>query len=52
MKKILSLNADLNMGKKKIIMQGSSIYDDSSEGGGLIVKSGDKRSHVHGKAPG
>ena len=45
---VLTLNADLNMAKHKIIMQGSSIYDDSSEGGGLILKGGANRIHVHG----
>ena len=45
---VLDLNANLNMGKKKIIMQGSSIFDDSSEGGGLIVKGGANKIHMHG----
>lgn len=41
-------NGDLDMGRAKIIMQGSSIYDDSSEGGGLIVKGGGGRLNLHG----
>ncbi len=46
---VLDLNADLNMGKKKIIMQGSSIYDDGSQGGGLSIKGGAGRIHLFGK---
>ena len=30
-------DGNLNMGNKKIIMLGSSIYDDGSQGGGLIM---------------
>ena len=52
--KILSNYVDnegnLNMGRQKIIMQGSSIYDDGSQGGGLILKGGANRVHVHGDA--
>ncbi len=46
----LDLNANLNMGGKKIIMLGSSIYDDGSEGGGLILRGGANRIGLHGSA--
>ncbi len=46
--KTLNLGVNLNLGKNKIIMQGSSVYDDSSEGGGLILKGGAGKVHVHG----
>ncbi|MFH1136354.1 MAG: hypothetical protein V1816_09770 [Pseudomonadota bacterium] len=45
----LHLNSDLDMGTKKIIMQGSSIYDDSSEGGGLILRGGSGRINLFGQ---
>ena len=41
-------NGDLNMGTNKIIMQGSSINDDGSQGGGLILRGGANRIHQHG----
>ena len=43
----LDLNANLNMGNKKIIMLGSSIFDDGSQGGGLIIRGGANRLHLH-----
>jgi len=43
-------DGSLNLGSKKIIMQGSSIYDDGSQGGGLILRGGANRVHVHGNA--
>lgn len=46
----VDIGADLNLGKKKIIMQGSSIYDDGSEGGGLILQGGANRVQVRGDA--
>jgi len=45
----LDLNANLNLGNKKIIMLGSSIYDDGSEGGGLILRGGAGRIHFFGQ---
>lgn len=39
---------NLNLGNRKIIMQGSSIYDDGSQGGGLILHGGANRLHLHG----
>lgn len=39
---------NLNLGRNRIIMQGSSIYDDGSEGGGLILRGGANRLHFHG----
>jgi hypothetical protein len=44
----IDLNANLNMGNKKIILLGSSIYDDGSQGGGLIIRGGSNRVHFHG----
>jgi hypothetical protein len=44
----VDLNANLNMGDKKIMMLGSSIYDNGSEGGGLILRGGANRVSVHG----
>lgn len=44
----IDINANLNMGNKKIIMLGSSIYDDGSQGGGLIIRGGANRVHLHG----
>ena len=46
----LQPDGNLNMGSKKIIMQGSSIYDDGSQGGGLIIRGGANRVHLHGNA--
>ncbi len=46
----VDLNANLNMGNKRITMLGSSIYDDGSQGGGLILRGGANRVHVHGNA--
>lgn len=46
----VDINANLNMGTKSIIMQGSRIYDDSSQGGGLILRGGASRVHIHGMA--
>jgi hypothetical protein len=46
----LDLNANLNMGNKKIIMLGSSIYDDGSQGGGLILRGGANRINMNGSA--
>jgi hypothetical protein len=46
----VDINANLNMGTRSIIMQGSRIYDDSSQGGGLILRGGANRVHVHGVA--
>ncbi|MGA3209412.1 MAG: hypothetical protein ABSE05_16510 [Syntrophales bacterium] len=43
-------DGNLNLGKQKIIMQGSTIYDDSSEGGGLILRGGANRVNIHGNA--
>lgn len=43
-------DGNLNMGNKKIILQGSSIYDDGSEGGGLILRGGANRLNLHGNA--
>ena len=43
-------DGNLNMGNHKIIMLGSSIYDNGSEGGGLIIRGGANRVHVHGSA--
>ena len=48
-KDTLDIRSNLNMGKKRIIMQGSSIYDDSSEGGGLLIRGGANRIHLYGK---
>ena len=39
-------DGNLNLGNKKIIMLGSSIYDDASEGGGLILRGGGGRIRV------
>jgi hypothetical protein len=46
----VDLNANLNMGNKKIVMQGSFICDDGSEGGGLIFQGGANRISLHGSA--
>jgi hypothetical protein len=46
----LDLDANLNMGNKKIIMLGSSIYDDGSQGGGLILRGGANRINMNGSA--
>ncbi len=46
----VDINSNLNLGRKAIIMQGSKIYDDSSQGGGLILRGGANRVHVHGMA--
>ena len=46
----LQPDGNLNIGNKKIIMQGSTIYDDSSEGGGLIIRGGKNRVNIHGDA--
>jgi hypothetical protein len=46
----LDLNVNLNMGNKKIIMLGSSIYDDGSQGGGLILRGGANRINMNGSA--
>ena len=43
------LNADLDMGNRKIIMLGSKIYDDGSEGGGLQLRGGAERIHFFGR---
>lgn len=43
-------DGNLNLGSKKIIMLGSSIYDDGSQGGGLIIRGGANRVHLHGNA--
>ena len=45
----IDVNADLNMGNKKIIMLGSRIYDDGSEGGGLQLRGGANRIHFFGQ---
>jgi hypothetical protein len=45
----LDLNANLNMGNKKIIMLGPRIYDDGSEGGGLQLRGGANRIHFFGQ---
>lgn len=45
----IDIGANLNLGRKKIVMQGSSIYDDGSEGGGLIVRGGANRIHLFGQ---
>ncbi|GEM_PF-1316130 len=44
----LQADGNINLGKRKIIMQGSSIYDDGSESGGLILRGGASRIHLHG----
>lgn len=46
----VDVNANLNMGNKKIIMLGSSIYDDGSQGGGLILRGGSDRVNINGNA--
>jgi hypothetical protein len=46
----INLNSNLNMGNKKIIMLGSSIYDDGSQGGGLILRGGANRINMNGNA--
>lgn len=43
-------DGNLNMGGKKIIMLGSSIYDDGSQGGGLILRGGANRVQLQGNA--
>lgn len=43
-------DGNLNLGNRKIIMLGSSIYDDGSDGGGLIIRGGANRVHLHGNA--
>ena len=43
-------DGNLNLGNRKIIMLGSSIYDDGSQGGGLIIRGGANRVHLHGSA--
>jgi len=43
-------DGNLNLGNHKIIMLGSSIYDDGSQGGGLIIRGGSNRVHMHGSA--
>lgn len=45
----IDLNANLNMGNKKIIMLGSSIFDNGSEGGGLQIRGGANRIHLFGQ---
>ncbi len=45
----LEINSNLNMGNKAIIMQGSRIVDDGSQGGGLILRGGANKIHVHGE---
>jgi len=44
----LQSDGNINLGPRKIIMLGSSIYDDGSEGGGLILRGGANRVHLHG----
>ena len=46
----INIGSNLNMGSRKIIMQGSSIYDDGSQGGGLILRGGANRIHQHGSS--
>lgn len=46
----INISSNLNMGSKRIIMQGSSIYDDGSQGGGLILRGGANRVHLHGSS--
>lgn len=46
----IEINSNINMGAKSIIMQGSRMYDDGSQGGGLILRGGANRVHVHGEA--
>ncbi len=41
-------NGDLDMRNNKIIMLGSSIYDDGTQGGGLQIKGGANRVHIFG----
>lgn len=45
----VEIKANLNMGNKKIIMLGSSIFDDGSEGGGLQLRGGANRIHFFGQ---
>ena len=42
-------DGNLNLGNRKIIMLGSSIYDDGYEGGGLILRGGTNRIHLFGQ---
>jgi hypothetical protein len=46
----IDIGTNLNMGNKKIIMLGSSIYDDGSQGGGLILRGGANRININGNA--
>ncbi len=46
----VNITSNLNLGSKKIIMQGSSVYDDGSQGGGLILRGGANRVHLHGSS--
>ena len=45
---VIGIGADLDMGNHKFIMLGSSIYDNGSEGGGLILRGGANKIHFHG----
>lgn len=38
------------MGTRHIILQGSHIYDDGSEGGGLHLRGGADRIHFFGRS--
>ena len=42
-------DGNLNMGNHRIIMLGSSMYDDGSEGGGLQIRGGAGRIHLFGQ---
>ena len=45
----VNINANFDMGNKKIIMLGSRIFDDGSEGGGLQLRGGANRIHFFGQ---
>jgi len=42
-------DGNLNLGNREIVMLGSSIYDDGSEGGRLILRGGANRIHFFGQ---
>ena len=42
-------DGNLNIGNHKIIMLGSSIFDNGSEGGGLQIRGGANRIHLFGQ---
>lgn len=45
----LRIPSNLDLGTRKILMQGSAIWDDGSQGGGLLLQGGANRIHHFGQ---